>query len=297
MSSGGALVRSSGDQALELVEDVLHSLPGQGIHVGRAGDTLDERDHASATAGAEQSGRARHPEDPPDLLLRCRPQIAARAQAQVASEVELDRFRRHVLGEQDAQQRRGGQHVGERLVRALERDPASLADRLEAMIRRERLEHTEGVERAGDSRRPIDDPDDRERLLEHRQVEARIVSDEDRIREQRKEIGCDLGEAGRLGDIVGADPVHGRGLRRDRPQGSNQRGITRELNAIGVKANHGERNDLVRIRARPGRLAVEGCADVRPVAFRRADRRRRAGARVVRGRGAACAVTARFAGV
>lgn len=71
------------------------------------------------------------------------------------------------LVEEQAQERGGCEHVVHRFVRVLEHDPVPLADRLQAMVLRKRLEQAECVERARRSRRAVGDPGAREGVLEH----------------------------------------------------------------------------------------------------------------------------------
>ena len=86
------------------------------------------------------------------------------------------------------------QHVAQRVVGAMEHDSAAFADRLQPVVLGERLEEPERLEGAGDAVRNVFDPCSSERMLEQREVEARVVRDEDRVAEQRAKLACDVGE-------------------------------------------------------------------------------------------------------
>ena len=85
----------------------------------------------------------------------------------------------------------------------------------------------------------------RERVLQHPQVEARVVRDEDGAVEQLEQLGGDLAERGRAGDVLVADPVHRRRLGGDRTRGPNEPREPGRLDARRVEPDSGERDDLV----------------------------------------------------
>ena len=91
-----------------------------------------------------------------------------------------------------------------------------LTDQLEAMIGGERLEQPECVERAGDRGRQILDASSQERMLQHGEVEACVVCDEDGAGRELEQPGSDLGEARRRGHVPVADSVNRCGFCRDR---------------------------------------------------------------------------------
>ena len=171
--------------------------------------------------------------------------------------VELHRLRCDALVEEHAQKRGRCEHVAQGFVRVLENDAVPLADRLQAMVSGERLEQPERVERARHADGAVVDAGARERVLEHRQVEAGVVRDEHGAVEELEQLARDLAEAWRGGDVLVADPVHRRRLGRDRTRGPNEPRESGGLDAVRVEPHDRERDDLVHAGRRPGRLAVE----------------------------------------
>ncbi len=183
----------------------------------------------------------------------CRP----RAKPHVGAVVEFDGLRGDPLGEQDPEELHGREHVPTRVVRVVERDAVPLADRLEPVAPLARLEQPERVERARDASGAVADPGARERVLEEREIEIRVVRDEDGAVEQRQQLPRELGEARRNGDGSVVDPVHGGRLRGDRPRRAHEAREAVELETVGGEPHHGEGDDLVRLHARPGRLEID----------------------------------------
>ena len=99
--------------------------------------------------------------------------------------IELHGLRRDALVEEHPQQRDRCAHVAHRIVRVGQHHPTPVADRLQPMVVGERLEEPERLERARDRAGPILDRLPGERVLQHPEVEARVVGDEDRIAEPR----------------------------------------------------------------------------------------------------------------
>ena len=147
----------------------------------RARDPLDERDDpvaVDASVRAEQARGAGQSEHPADLRLGGRASVAAGAEPHVGEVVELHRLGREALVEQHPQERRRGDDVAERLVRAPERDPAPLADRLEPVAQLPRLEQPERVERARHPGGTVVGAGPREGVLQHAEVEGGVVRHE-----------------------------------------------------------------------------------------------------------------------
>ena len=211
-----------------------------------------------AAVGIEQTCRARQAEHPADLPLRRRTRVAARAQPHEGRVVELDGLRRNPLVEEHPQERGGREHVAQRVVGVLEDDASPLADRLEAMIVRERLEQPERVERAGDAGGVVLDAGARERVLEHREVEARVVRDEDGAVEQREQ----LRRRSRRSAAPTATSSSPMPCTAVASAGIGREGRTRRANLpvstpSASSRTTRERDDLVHARSRSGRLAVE----------------------------------------
>ena len=173
--------------------------------------------------------------------------------------VELDRLGRDALGEHDPQQLGGRENVAQRLVGALERDSAALADRLQAMVVGERLEQPERLERAGGRRGAVVDPCALERVLEHRQVEADVVGDEHRVAEAAPGARTAMSEKdGASATSAADDPVHRGRLGRNLAATAGRAVVYRAgLDAVRVELDERERDDLVSRRIGAGRLAVE----------------------------------------
>ena len=100
-------------------------------------------------------------------------------------------------------------------------------------------------------------PVQRERVLEHRQVERDVVRDEHGAVEQLEQLASDLAEGRRGHNILVADPVHRRRLGRDRTRGANELRESGCLNAVRVEPHDGERDNLVQLGRRTRCLAVE----------------------------------------
>ena len=95
-------------------------------------------------------------------------------------------------------------------------------------------------------------------MLQHREVEARVVRDEDGAVEQREQLGGDLGEASARSatsaSVMPCTAVASAGIGRDGRTSSCEPPDSRRRRR---RAGRGERDDLVPLRVGPGRLAVE----------------------------------------
>ena len=69
----------------------------------------------------------------------------------------------------------GGENIAQSVVRVIELNAVEPADLLKPVVACQRLEDAERVQRACDSGRVVVDPDSREGMLEHCEVEARVV--------------------------------------------------------------------------------------------------------------------------
>ena len=96
--------------------------------------------------------------------------------------------------EQEPEQLDRRERVAAGVVRVVERDAVPLAERLEPVAPLGGLEQPERVERARDAGRAVADARPRERVLHEREVEVRVVRDEDGSVEQREKLGRELGE-------------------------------------------------------------------------------------------------------
>ena len=237
------------DQPLEGVVDVLHLLAGQRVDVRRCRTRVGRGRRPGRDRRAARQDEARgacQPEHPADLPLRGGPGVAARAEPQERRVVELHRLGCDALGEE---------HAAEARPLRARRSSASCASssrmpcRSQIDCRRwsagERVEQSERVERARHADGAVVDPRARERVLEHRQVEAGVVRDEHGAVEQLEQLGSDLGEARRGGNVLVADPVHRRCLGRDRTRGTNEPREPGGLDAVRIEPDDGERDDLV----------------------------------------------------
>ena len=258
--SRGPSSRRRCDEPFKRVVDVLNLLAGQRIDLGGAGDTLDEGDNLvaiDATRRKNKTCRACQAEHPADLALRGGPGVAARAEPQERRVVELNRLRRDALVKEHAQQRRSCEHVVQGIVRLLEHDAAPRADRLQAMIRRERFEQPERVERARDPDRAVIDPGARERVLKHRQVERALCATNTAPSSSPRSssaISSKRGAEATSSSLMPCTAVASAGIGHD---GRTSRAKPGGLDAVGVEPDEGERDDLVPTGRRPGRLAVE----------------------------------------
>ena len=79
---------------------------------------------------------------------------------------------------------------------SVERNAVALAKRPEPVIGGERLEHPESVESAGDRSGPVFEPGSLEGVVEHGEVEARVVGDEYTAIERSEQPAGQLGERG-----------------------------------------------------------------------------------------------------
>ena len=170
--------------------------------------------------------------------------------------LELDRLGRKSGSEDEPQEHGGRERVAEGVVR-VELDVVSDTERLEVVRRRKRFEQPERFEGAGDGRRPVLDAYHGEIVFQHREVEARVVGDEDRAFEEHEKLEGKLGERRRARDVGVGNAVHSGGLWRDRLRRSDESHQARNFVPSGVEPDDGKRHDLVALWVDPGRFAVE----------------------------------------
>ena len=139
----------------------------------------------------------------------------------------------------------------------VQRNVVPRGDGFERVGRSEWLEKSKRLERAGHRCRFVRDSDGGEPVLEHREVEARVVGGEDDAVEQTKQIGRKLSENRCGGDIRVRDPVHLGCLARDRARRPNEAHAPFDFSAGAVEPKECDGDDLVQLRVCPGRLAIE----------------------------------------
>ena len=128
----------------------------------------------------------------------------------------------------------------------------------QAMVLGERLEQPERVERARHSGGAVVDAGARERVLEHRAGRTAALCATNTAPSSSSSSSRAISpKRGARGDVLVADPVHRGRLGRDRTRGANEPREPARLDAVRVEPHDGERDDLVHVRRRPGRLAVE----------------------------------------
>src|SRR4051794_22096362 len=110
--------------------------------------------------------------------------------------------------EQNSQERRRGEDVIEGFVSVVELNAVTLAEFFKPMVVGKRFENAEGIECARNCGGVIAEPYLREGLLEHGEVEPRVVRREYAIPEQFEKLLSQLREHGRLSDVFVVDAVH-----------------------------------------------------------------------------------------